>query len=61
MEKKILLFSGGFDSMLQEWLIRPDLLLYVDMKTSYAEREIEALKRLPPYYVEVKGDRVPSW
>lgn len=52
MEKKILLFSGGFDSMLQEWLIRPDLLLYVDMKTSYAEREIEALKRLPPYYVD---------
>lgn len=50
MEKKVLLFSGGFDSCLQEWLIKPDVLLYVDMKTSYSERELEALNRLPDYY-----------
>lgn len=50
MEKKVLLFSGGFDSMLQEWLIQPDVLLYVDMKTSYSERELEALDRLPERY-----------
>ena len=50
MEKKVLLFSGGFDSCLQEWLIKPDVLLYVDMKTSYSERELEALQRLPMYY-----------
>lgn len=50
MEKKVLLFSGGFDSRLQEWLIKPDILLYVDMKTSYSERELEELERLSPYY-----------
>lgn len=52
MEKSVLLFSGGFDSMLQEWLIHPDVLLYVDMKTSYSEREIEFLRTLPAYYTE---------
>lgn len=52
MEKKVLLFSGGFDSCLQEWLIKSDILLYVDMKTSYAERELEALQRLPKYYTD---------
>lgn len=36
--------------MLQEWLIRPHILLYVDMKTSYSAREIEFLKTLPKYY-----------
>lgn len=50
MEKKVLLFSGGFDSMLQEWLIKPDILLYVDMRTSYSNREVEALLRLPDHY-----------
>ena len=45
MEKKVLLFSGGFDSMLQEWLIKPDILLYVDMRTSYSDREIEEIGR----------------
>lgn len=50
MEKKVLLFSGGFDSMLQEWLIKPDVLLYVDMKTTYSDRELEALSKLPDSY-----------
>lgn len=52
MEKKILLFSGGFDSTLQEYLIKPDVLLYVDMKTTYSEREKEFLKTLSPYYTD---------
>lgn len=52
MEKKVLLFSGGFDSILQEWLIKPDILLYVDMETSYSQRELEFLKLLPNYYTE---------
>ena len=52
MERKVLLFSGGFDSVLQEWLIKPDVLLYVDMKTSYSERELEALDLLPNSYKE---------
>lgn len=50
MEKKVQLFSGGFDSRLQEWLIKPDVLLYVDMHTTYSQRELEALDRLPDYY-----------
>lgn len=50
MEKQVLLFSGGFDSMLQEWLIQPDVLLYVDMKTKYSQREIEHLATLPKTY-----------
>lgn len=52
MEKKVLLFSGGFDSCLQEWMVKPDVLLYVDMKTSYSDRELEALQRLPKYYTD---------
>lgn len=52
MEKKVLLFSGGFDSKLQEWLIKPDVLLYVDMKTSYSEAEIRELKKLPKRYLD---------
>lgn len=50
MEKKVLLFSGGFDSMLQEFLLKPDILLYVNMKTSYSDVEIKALKKLPKHY-----------
>lgn len=50
MEKTVLLFSGGFDSILQEYLIKPDVLLYVDMKTTYSQREIEFLKTLPKSY-----------
>lgn len=52
MEKKVLLFSGGFDSTLQEFLLKPDVLLYVDMKTSYSAREIEHLKSLPKHYTD---------
>lgn len=52
MEAKVQLFSGGFDSMLQEWLIKPDILLYVDMHTSYSEIEKVFLKTLPKYYTD---------
>jgi len=50
MEKSVLLFSGGFDSLLQEYQIHPHVLLYVDMKTSYSERELDALRKLPKSY-----------
>ena len=52
MEKKVLLFSGGFDSTLQEFLLKPDILLYVDMHTPYSELEKEYLKTLPKYYTD---------
>lgn len=50
MNKKILLFSGGFDSVLLEWKVKPDILLYVNMHTVYAQRELEHLETLPSYY-----------
>ena len=52
MKKKILLFSGGLDSILLDWKVKPDILLYVDMHTRYSEREIEHLKTLPNYYTD---------
>lgn len=50
MGKKILLFSGGLDSTLLEWVVKPDILLYVNLHTSYSEREVEHLQTLSPYY-----------
>ena len=48
--ESVLLFSGGFDSMLLEWRVNPDKLLYVNMGTVYAQREIESLQKLPERY-----------
>ena len=50
MEKTVLLFSGGLDSMLLEYMTNPDVLLYVDMKTSYSDVEILSLRTLPKSY-----------
>ena len=36
--------------MMQEYLLKPDVLLYVDMKTSYSARELEALDKLSDHY-----------
>ena len=40
---KILLYSGGLDSWLISRLWRPDIKLYVDMKTKYSSKEISNL------------------
>lgn len=42
---KVLLYSGGTDSWLIKELWKPDVLLYVDMKTQYSEQEIERIKK----------------
>ena len=39
-ETKVLLFSGGSDSVLISYLYKPDLLVYVNMHTRYSEEEI---------------------
>jgi 7-cyano-7-deazaguanine synthase in queuosine biosynthesis len=39
--KKVLLFSGGFDSTLIALLEKPDVLLYFDINGIYNQREIE--------------------
>ena len=40
---KILLYSGGLDSWLISKLWKPDIKLYVDMKTKYSAKEISNL------------------
>lgn len=52
MKKKILLFSGGLDSVLLDWKVKADILLYVNMKTSYSAAEIRQIENLPPYYTD---------
>lgn len=41
--KKILLYSGGSDSWLISKLWKPDIKVYIDMKTRYSEEEIKKL------------------
>ena len=41
---KILLFSGGSDSVLINYLWKPDYLVYVNMHTRYSEEEINKIK-----------------
>ena len=42
--KKVLLYSGGVDSECIRRLWRPDVLLYVDMKTRYSEEELSRIE-----------------
>lgn len=44
---KVLLFSGGSDSVLISHLYNPDLLIYCDLGTEYSEEEIRKLKSGP--------------
>ena len=50
MEKKltkILLFSGGSDSVLISYLYNPDYLVYCDLGTHYSKEEIAKIKQGP--------------
>lgn len=40
---KILLFSGGSDSVLISYLYKPDFLVYINMHTKYSEEEINKI------------------
>lgn len=44
MKTKILLFSGGSDSVLISHLYKPDYLVYVDMNTRYSKEEIRKIE-----------------
>ena len=44
-ETKVLLFSGGSDSVLISYLYKPDFLVYVNMHTRYSEEEINSRNR----------------
>lgn len=41
---KVLLFSGGSDSVLISYLYEPDYLVYINMHTRYSDEEIEKIK-----------------
>lgn len=45
--KKVLLYSGGMDSWLMSKLWKPDIKLYVDMKTRYSENELARVRKEP--------------
>lgn len=55
--KKVLLYSGGMDSWLINKLWRPDILLYIDMKTKYSKQEILKL----PKNVIIKKFNLGEW
>lgn len=44
-----MLFSGGFDCLLQAHFIQPDIYLYVDMNSTYSAAEKRHLQTLPKY------------
>ena len=44
--KKVLLFSGGMDSLMMDYFINPDILLYIPSKSSYEEIETKKLNDL---------------
>ena len=49
--KKVLLYSGGMDSWLMSRLWKPDIKLYVDMKTRYSENELARIRKEPDVQV----------
>lgn len=49
--KKVLLYSGGMDSWLMSKLWKPDIKLYVDMKTRYSENELSRIRKEPDVQV----------
>ena len=44
--KSVLLFSGGMDSIMYAYLLKPDILLYVTTNSKYEKKELERLERI---------------
>ena len=44
--EKVLLFSGGLDSMCTAWLVNPSLLLYIQMGSNYEKEELKRLSNI---------------
>ena len=42
--KSVLLYSGGMDSLIINYLMKPDVLLNVNMQSSYDARERETFE-----------------
>lgn len=47
--KKVLLYSGGLDSVLANFLWSPDILLYIDSQSNYSDKELEQLNNFKPF------------
>ena len=43
---KVLLFSGGLDSICYQHLCKPDVLLYCDNRSKYSDVELENIHKL---------------
>lgn len=46
LNKSVLLFSGGMDSLIFDKLLNPDVLLYIPMNSSYQEMETKKIQEL---------------
>jgi len=44
--KSVLLFSGGMDSLIMNYLLKPDVLLVIPHGNKYEKQEMECIKRL---------------
>jgi len=44
--KKVLLFSGGMDSLMMNYLLNPDILLVIPHGNKYQKRELEVIENL---------------
>lgn len=47
--KSVLLFSGGMDSLMMNFLLMPDILLFCPHGNKYQERELAAIEKLKPF------------
>lgn len=44
--KSVLLFSGGMDSVMYNYLLKPDIILYIEHKNRYQDEEAKSIDRL---------------
>ena len=43
--KTVLLYSGGLDSFIANWLLEPDILLYIKVGSRYEDKELKFVRR----------------
>ena len=44
--KSVLLYSGGMDSLMIDFLLEPDVLLNISMNSNYDKRERESFQKV---------------
>lgn len=43
--KTVLLYSGGMDSFIANWILKPDVLLYIKVGSKYEDKELKFVRR----------------